>query len=153
MKSTRAKLLLGSLLPGIIAMAVAPAVYARSIAAYAGNPLQNKARTCFTESNGAVQAGLSNTNCPGVWEVNLPVDTAGSYTVSYTGLVTGGIGSVSCGAYAVAPDGSFAASTNYKSATTSSFATVTLDPISVPSGGNLFIACNISNGAVGTINW
>src|SRR5579885_953881 len=88
MKSTRAKLLLGSLLPGIIAMAVAPAVYARSIAAYAGNPLQNKARTCFTESNGAVQAGLSNTNCPGVWEVNLPVDTAGSYTVSYTGLVT-----------------------------------------------------------------
>ncbi len=152
MKTMRAKFLLGSILPGVIALIVAPAVYARSIGAYAGNPLDNSPRTCFTESAAAVQGSLPTGSCTGRWEVNLPVDASGSYTVTYTGKVSGGIGSLSCGAYAVAPDGTFS-STTYKSTTSATFATVTLDPITVPSGGNLFIACDISNAAVGTINW
>ncbi len=152
MTSKWIKLLLATVLPCAVALGVAPAVQARTIGAYSGQPLDNIARTCFSESNGGVVGSIGCSNDR--WAIYLPVDAARSYTVSFTGQLSNDLGLVGCRAYAVSTDGSFSGFTDYQTAPVSStLQTVTLGSVSVPAGGNLFVVCNIQSGSVGTINW
>ncbi len=155
MRATRATFLTGSILSVLLTLGIAPAVYARSIGAWAGNPvgISVPRGSCFTESAGSVN-GVIASGCNGVWEVNLPIDASGSYTISFTAKTSSGaLGSLSCGAYAVASNGTFT-NTAYTTASTSTLTSYTLPSISVSSGGNLYIACaGVQFGQVGTINW
>jgi len=153
MKTMRAKVIAGTILSAFVTLAIAPAAYARTVGAWAGNPLTSSRSACYSESAGAVQSTIA-TGCSGEWEVNLPIDASGSFTVTFTAKNNAGaIGTVSCAAFAVAPNGTYTSTSNVAASTTS-FATYSLSSISVTSGGNLYIACfGLGQGTVGTIGW
>jgi len=158
MKATRAKVILGTLLSAAVTVGVAPAAFARSVGAWAGNPigLTTATRgTCFSESAGAVTGNFGVSACGNyVWEVNLPVDASGTYTVYITGSsVSPNPAYVQCTAYAVALDGTHT-NANPVNMTSSVLTNTPLGSVTVPSGGNLFVACfNLQYGKIGTVNW
>src|SRR3954454_12167692 len=68
-------------------VAVPGSAWARTLGSYAGTPIDNNTpRSCFAEKQGGlIYAG--GQSCPGLarWQVMLPVDTAGTFTVRVRG--------------------------------------------------------------------
>jgi hypothetical protein len=155
MRRTGVRSVVGAILVCLITVGLTSTVYARSVGAWAGNPIGISVPrgSCFSEFAGAVK-GTFASGCNGSWEVNLPVDNSGSYTITFTAANNpGAAGAVSCQAYAVSPSGSFTNS-SVVAASTTTLTTYSLPAVSVPSGGNLYIACfALANGTVGTIAW
>jgi hypothetical protein len=135
---------------------IAPSASARSEVAWVGaaNPRGND--SCFTESFGKVTN--SGTTCGSgalVWEMALPVDSAGIWNVTVNVTPTSDMTTIHCRAFGVNADASVQNLSVQTQPTTPS-APQNLQPmlVNVPSAGALYAACWVSAGAtVNTVNW
>lgn len=145
-----------AMLAFILAIGASTATYARSVGGYAGAPLDGLATTCFTESfGGVVGPGIGSCGSSPRWEIPLLVDASGTYTVKFTAHTSSGFPiSIGCQAYATDGFGHFVSNSNHQSTASSTFVTLTLTSVTVPSGGNLILACDgMTNGTIGNVNW
>jgi hypothetical protein len=151
-----ARLLVGVVLPLSGVVALTATAEARSIGAYAGNPLDNAPRSCFGETNGAVFGGTSVSPCTGRWAVSLPVDTtATTYTVTFS-AAWGGLGvKPDCFAVGVSQLGVVQTPSPAVSATTTSFVAYPLGAVSVPTKGYLYLVCEgvVTGSVIGSVYW
>ena len=61
---------------------------------------------------------------------------------------------IGCVAYATDGAGHFVSNSNHGTTASPTFVPVTLTPVTVPSGGNLILACDgMTNGTIGNVNW
>jgi hypothetical protein len=141
---------------GVVAalgVAFAPSASARSVAAWGGHPLSPGSSSCFTESYATVTNSTCNASVG--WEINLPVDAAGTWNVTINATPTSDLSSVSCVVYGT----SASASTLYESAASSptqpSVAqSLQVFTVEVPSAGALYAGCFLKEGAkVNSVNW
>jgi hypothetical protein len=145
------------MVPVVAFVALASPASARSVGAYFGNPIDNNApRSCFIESNGAVSYNGGGT-CPAAarWQVILPVDAAGSYSVTVTAVRQTNF-QMACQALAVDTFGTVQFPLSNKPVISlGSIQAYNLTPVSVPAAGYLFVYCD--NMGVGSklvsINW
>jgi hypothetical protein len=134
-------------------IALAPSAGARSTVAWAGasNPLT--AGNCFSESFGRV----TNTGCNSqqTWEVALPVEASGAWTVTVNVTPTADPSSVHCMSFAVDENAThFTSSPAIFASEASIPQNIVLTGASVPGGGALYVGCFLTQGAaVNTINW
>jgi hypothetical protein len=141
--------------------ALSSAANAHTIGAFAGNPLDGVPWSCYSENAGAVVGPPIGMSCAGTdgfgprWEVNLPIETSGSYTVSFTAHSNSSFPiNVGCEAVAVNDTAGTIAFSNHLSTASATYVSLTLNPLTVPAGGKLFVACDgLINGTVGTITW
>jgi hypothetical protein len=132
--------------------------YARSIGAYAGAPLDGLATTCFQESNGGVVGPSAFGSCGTTprWAIPLAVDTAKSYTVTFSAHASTSIPiNIGCEAFAINGLGVLVSTSSHASTTSTTFTTLTLSSVTVPSGGYLYLACDgmANGGTIGAVNW
>jgi hypothetical protein len=139
-----------------------PVADARSSGAWGGNPLDGNSLSCYAETGGAVRGIGFTPSCtpPGGsgprWEVQLPVDAAKSYTVQFSSMQGGGNGGPCCTAYAVSSTGILSGSNTICSTGSGMIQRAPLNPVSVPSGGYLFLACfglYYTDSQVGSVSW
>jgi len=147
-----------------------PVADARSSGAWGGNPLDGNSLSCYAETGGAVRGiGFTASCTPGApggpppnggqgprWEVQLPVDAAKSYAVQFSSMQGNGSGGPCCTAYAVSPTGTLSGSNTICSSGSGMIQRAPLNPVSVPSGGYLFLACSglwYTDSQVGSISW
>jgi hypothetical protein len=137
----------------VFGLALAPAAGARSTPAWAGAPNPLTASNCFTESYGRVTNSACNSQQ--TWEVALPVDAGGTWTVTANVTPTSDPSSVHCIAYAVNESASsFWASPVIYANQASVAQNIALTVSGVPGGGALFLGCFLNEGAaVNTVNW
>ena len=136
-----------------LGIGLAPTASARSTIAYAGAPNPLTAGNCFTESYGRVTN--SSCNSQQTWEVALPVDAGGAWTVTANVTPTADPSSVHCVAFTVDQTGTSSATSAVVSATTPSVAqNLSLTVNGVPGGGSLYLGCFLTQGAsLNTVNW
>lgn len=158
-------LVLAISLAGVIG---AGTVWARSVGAFSGRSIDNNLPSCFSEEAGGVRgtglgAGGNSGGCSTPfsdsprWEVSLPVDSAGTWTVS-AGMMGTGTSGPFCRAYAVNQVSGIVATSSRVQQTGASYQVFSLTGtpgINVPAGGYLFVACDtiLLNHRVGSINW
>lgn len=126
--------------------AVPGAAWARSLGSYAGNPLDNTPRTCFAEHQGGLSwtggAGCPNT---GRWQVELPVDSSGSYTVTVRMSRDNDTSQrPTCQVLTQTQDGVLSAASTAQqlpASPTGQFLTLTMTA-SVPTAGYMFVYCS-----------
>jgi hypothetical protein len=122
--------------------AVPGAAWARALGAYAGTPLDNTPRSCFSEQQGGVKY-LGGGSCPGTarWQVMLPVDAGGTYSVNLRASRDLASSLFSCQVLAQTQDGVQAGTSAVKQpGTTGQMVTLTMSVL-VPSNGYLFLYC------------
>jgi hypothetical protein len=157
---------LGCLAAGVAALMMPmSSVEARSVGAFSGNPLDGSSSLCFAESAGAVTgtgATVGGVACVGHpysdsprWEVNLPIDASGNWTVT-VGIRGNGTSGPSCITYAYNQTSGYVTASGAVTNTTTSFVTKSMTVSSVPSGGFIFMACDNlddTSSAIGSVNW
>jgi hypothetical protein len=122
--------------------AVPGAAWARALGAYAGNPLDNTDRSCFSEQQGGVKYVGTGT-CPVTarWQVMLPVDASGTYTINLRGFRSLASSLFSCQALSQTQDGApFGASPVRTPLATDQNVSLTMS-VTVPNSGYLFLYC------------
>ena len=138
-----------------------PAAEARSVGAFAGAPLDNTPWVCYRENAGGVVGNSSPIPAPGDtcgearWEVNLPVDSARGYIISFATAKDPAMPvGACCAAYATSPSGAFT-STNPKCGTSTTMTTIDTEAVTVVTGGHLFLACSNLRGTnkVNAVSW
>jgi hypothetical protein len=139
----------------------ASAATPRSTGAFAGNPLDGSSSTCFSESAGAV-TGTGAAGCVGTpwlnsprWEISLPIDRAGSWTVS-VGIRGNGASGPICQAFGWDQLTSSVSQSAVATNSSPSFVIKSVQVPYVPNGGYLLLACDHlvdSSSAIGAINW
>jgi hypothetical protein len=148
------------MVPVVAFVALASPASARSVGGYFGHPLDNAPRICFSESNGIVSyTGGSfpsmGITCPSTarWQVILPVDFAGSYSVTVQAVRTSS--ATACQALAVDTSGTVVSQSNKPFINSGSLQPYNLTAVSVPAAGYLFVYCdNMGTGSkLGSINW
>jgi hypothetical protein len=149
-------LLTGVALPLAGVAGLATEAHARSLGAWAGGPLYNGPYTgCFQESGGATK-GLNGTGCLNGWSVNLPIDTTGSHTVTFS-VISGIPGFTNPGCWAVSVNETTGVATGsaVTRTTSGSWTIFTTPAVTVPAGGNFLIDCDQIgvNSEIGTLNW
>jgi hypothetical protein len=145
----------------LLIAALAPPAHARSQGAFAGSPLDNSSSSCFAETAGGIQ-GTGAAGCVGTpfassprWEVALPVESTGTFTVTF-GIRGNGATGPSCTAFVSNQLSSTLASSATTTNATTSYVAKAVSAPSVPGGGFLYAACDtFPNSAfrVGSINW
>lgn len=165
MKTTMRKslqLLLGaSFSAGAVAL-LSPSAEARSIGAWSGNPLDGTTLSCFREDTGGVK-GLAGPDSSCVipfgftprWEVSLPIESAGTYTVTFA-IRGNSVSGPSCLAVVANQLSGFVGASASATSASNSFALKSVTSPSVPAGGYLYAACDnlVDNlRGVGSINW
>jgi hypothetical protein len=155
------KCVMGIGVMALLVVTLEPLAKARSIGAFAGNPLDGSSWSCFAESAGAV-TGTGAAGCVGTpfagsprWETQLPVENTGSYTVTF-GIRGNGSTGPTCLAYGVSQLSAIVVTSLSATNATTSFVPKAVAVSSVPGGGYLFGACDTltnSSFRVGSINW
>jgi len=139
-----------------LGLGFAPNARARSVAAWSGSPENFADYTCFTEN----YASATNT-CSGaarIWEVPLPIDSNGPFTVTINVTPTSSVQSVGCEVATLNSD-STQSWTTFTSGliypTQPSVAqNITGGPAPVPNGGTLYAACWVAEGGrINSVNW
>lgn len=147
MKTLIKKSLLVIAAVGVLSMAAASDVSARSFGAALGEPVTGSDTSCFNSLS-----GIPVNVCGGgarLFEVQLPTDNSGSKTVSFTAA-----SGVSCTAFATNSVNSAFVGSNTILITSGTLSSGTLSAIPLPAGGKLWLQCNInSGGALGTVNY
>lgn len=141
--------LIASVTIAIAGVVVAPgSAWARSLGANAGQSMDNNTpRTCFSEQQGGIR-WLGGAGCPTFarWQVMLPVDAAGSYTVTVRiSRDTGTSQRPFCQVFAQTQDGVLSSQSNSQQlpvSPTGQFITLTLSGAIVPSAGYMFLFCS-----------
>jgi hypothetical protein len=144
------------LLASILATGFASSASARTTSVSDGHSIPFSDISCYTTNNTIV----SNSTCASgtrIWEVALPVDSAGSKTVSILEQNPSTFGALRCAVTVFDALGNFMASgpgfTNFPA-----FQTALVDSfvgtVTVPSGGHMVVGCVIPvNGRIGRVNW
>jgi hypothetical protein len=137
----------------VLAVVGVQLAYARTLPALAGRLVVQTDDACvrWTQAVGVGdQWGLQNICTHPVigWEIGLPVDTARSYTVTVRAVEDGAGGFVNCLLFVIDPNGKSVTGGNRGPLETVNTANVyqslTFTSPSVPSGGTMFVHCNIS---------
>jgi hypothetical protein len=160
--SRRFRISIATLMVPLVAfVALASPASARSVGGYFGHPLDNTPRICFSESNGIVSyTGGSfpgtGVTCPSTarWQVILPVDAAGSYSVTVVAARFNT--AMACQALAFDTFGNVQfPQSNKQLMNSSSLQQYTLTPVSVPAAGYLFVYCDNmgASSRLASINW
>lgn len=148
-----AKVLSGAGFALVLAALVSSEADARSLTGFAGK-IQSPgtvSASCFSEANGTVTSTCAN-DPPNIWEIFLPVDTSfdgGVGTGSFSPVVniTGG----NCAALTVNENGTLFKNTGFLPMVPGNN---TLGPVTVPSGGSLFMACQMpQNITLNSVVW
>jgi len=152
------QLLSGAGLSVVVAL-LSPSAEARSIGAWSGNPLDGTTMSCFQEDTGGIKGlPVSNASLCGSsprWEVSLPVELGGAYTVTFA-IRGNSVSGPSCLAVVANQLSGFVGSSASATSASWSFATVSVTSPAVPAGGYLYAACdNLVDykRGVGSINW
>ncbi len=130
---------------------LAPSSEARSTIAWSGSPESPGDASCFTESYGTVTNTCSSNK---TWEMALPVDAAGTWSVSVNVSTTSDPSSVKCVLYGVNSDGTYSAGgTLYQPTSAGAGVTISM-AVAVPSAGAMFLGCFLNTTTkVNTVNW
>jgi hypothetical protein len=152
-----ARLSQSALVLGILGMAMS--AQARTIGGFSGKPLDGTPLSCYAESAGAVRGtGDTSAACTANserWEVNLPIDRAGMFAMSFWIASHTSGPFTCCSAYSVTPQGSLMSTTPICTSATA-LTELTTTSMTVASQGQLFVACSglaTTSNALGSITW
>jgi hypothetical protein len=136
-----------ALLAGVVVsiagvVAVPGSAWARTLGSYAGNPLDNTARSCFSESQGGLTYA-GGQSCPGIarWQVMLPTDAVGTYTVKVRGSRELAAPIFSCQVLSQTQDGVLSSQSTVQQLPSAGQMLTMSMSVAVPASGYMFLVC------------